>query len=78
MQQRVGLVHSLLREEKGGEPLQTFERIMECAGRAERRRRFERTVSVEISNPRGADESGVALRLPPQSKTLSWTAGCAR
>jgi hypothetical protein len=29
---------------------------------------FERTRSVEISNPRSADKSGVALRLPPQSK----------
>jgi hypothetical protein len=30
---------------------------------------FERTGSVEVSNSRGADESGVALRWPPQSKT---------
>jgi glycosyltransferase involved in cell wall biosynthesis len=34
--------------------------FMDCAGRAERRRRF---------GPGGAIESGVALRLPPQSKT---------
>jgi hypothetical protein len=28
-------------------------------------------VSVEGSDPRGADESGVALRLPPQSIMLA-------
>jgi hypothetical protein len=32
---------------------------------------FERTRSVEVSNPRRADKSGVALRLPPQSKMLA-------
>jgi hypothetical protein len=32
---------------------------------------FERTRSADDSNPRGACESGVALRLPPQSKTLA-------
>jgi hypothetical protein len=42
---------------------------MDCAGKVKRRRRFERTRSVEVSNSRRADESGVALRLPPQSKT---------
>jgi hypothetical protein len=48
---------------------------MDCAGKVKRRRRFERTGSVEVSTPRRADESGVTLRLPPQSKVANrnWT-----
>ena len=40
-------------------------RVLDCAGRAQRRRRFAEAAPCRVS------QSGVALRLPPQSKRLS-------
>src|ERR671922_48280 len=40
-------------------------RVFDCAGRAQRRRRFAEVAPYRVS------QSGVALRLPPQSKRLS-------
>src|SRR5439155_12594962 len=42
--------------------------FMECAGRAKRRRRFRMRKGLRDLSARSACESGVALRLPPQSK----------
>src|SRR5437870_3369109 len=42
--------------------------FMECTGRAKRRRRFRMRKSGRDLGARPACESGVALRLPPQSK----------
>jgi len=43
---------------------------VECAGRAKRRRRFRIADEPRRCGSRRAGESGVALRLPPQSKQL--------
>jgi hypothetical protein len=44
-------------------------RVMDCAGRAKRRRRFRATRRVVSPKTVRPCESGVALRLPPPSKT---------
>src|ERR671922_35165 len=41
-------------------------RVLDCAGRAQRRRRFAEAAPYRVS------QSGVALRLPPQSKKRRW------
>ncbi len=43
-------------------------RVMDCAGRAQRRRRFRADGDSRVENNFRACESGVALRFPPQSK----------
>ena len=47
--------------------------VLDCAGKAQRRRRFRVGVTQRLTNL--FPQSGVALRLPPQSKTLP---RCAR
>jgi hypothetical protein len=43
--------------------------LLDCAGRAQRRRRFRTGANGSSRRELWARESGVALRLPPQSKT---------
>jgi lysophospholipase L1-like esterase len=45
------------------------EAILDCAGRAQRRRRFSSRKDLRVTC-----QSGVALRLPPQSKIVVWLA----
>ncbi len=45
------------------------ETILDCAGRAQRRRRFRTEGRAGVVENFRTSESGVALRLPPQSKT---------
>lgn len=45
------------------------EAILDCAGKAQRRRRFRLKQDFDT-----ACQSGVALRLPPQSKIAGWLA----
>ena len=57
--------HSYLRWARIPKPIRQVCGVLDCAGRAERRRRFS------TREPSDSDfQSGVALRLPPQSK--SW------
>ena len=46
-------------------------RVMDCAGRAQRRQRLRADNEWGKFNALRACESGVALRFPPQSKTIS-------
>jgi len=45
--------------------------VLECSGRAQRRRSFRAADGFHPGASRGAGESGVALRWPPQSKIVN-------
>jgi hypothetical protein len=61
-------------------PLDTRRRhgsVMDCAGKAQRRRRFRPLGKQTIKRMHSPHESGVALRFPPQSMTR-WNWRCWR